>query len=169
MTDAVTRLGSSALNGLLGLWVDGRRRLHEDQRLQRRNAADDLLSWIPEMRELLVRLESEQDPDVWRALMAKTYGSVRGTTDLTPLGWRHLRHSLFDAIGSGAGAVVWIDLDPEAADGELTYDHLWTMNAVEYLDHLQSVVRRWKKAYRQKDAARVVLLSYNDWLLRPSF
>lgn len=102
----MTRLGSSALNGLLGLWVDGRRRLHEDQRLQRRYAADDLLSWIAELRELLVRLECEQDLDVWRALMTKVYGSVRGTTDLMPLGWRHLRHSLFDAIGNGAGAVV---------------------------------------------------------------
>lgn len=51
----------------------------------------------------------------------------------------------------------------------LTYDHLWTMNAVEYLDYLQSAVRRWKKVYRQKDPARVVLLSYNDWLLGPSF
>jgi len=163
----VLRASSDAVRGLLGAWMQLRTLKAEDQRHLRREAAADLLTWIPELRVRLYRLESGKcDKKAWRRLMAEAYESVRRVRHRTPSGWGHLRLSLFDAIGNGAGSVVWIDVSPSAADGPLTYDRRWTENAAEYLGYMQAVVQRWSDEYGRRSASKVVLLSYIDWLRR---
>ncbi|PPL19213.1 hypothetical protein [Microterricola pindariensis] len=164
MTDVVGKLGGSVLGRFVGVWADSRRREQEDQRALRRGGADDLLAWIPELRELLVRLETTREVEPWKAVMSRAFTSMRRAEQLAPHEWRHLSGSLFDAIGNGAGSVVWIDLTPSLAEEAPTYDHRWTMNAVEYIEYLQAKVQQWKHAYSAKRAAKVKLLSYNDWL-----
>lgn len=166
MTDIVGKIGSDAISGFLGIWADSRKRRGEDERTLRRQAAEDMLFWIPALRDLLYRLEAECDRDEWRRVMTEAFASVRRTGESAPHGWNHLRGSLIDAVGNGAGSVVWIELSPSTADGDLTYDHRWTINAAEYLEYLQAQVQRWRNSYGRREAARVALLTYNDWLLR---
>ena len=166
MSDAATKLGSSAITGLIGVWGESRRRRLDDERTQRREAAADLLAWIPELRNRLLLLEAEYDIQAWRDLMTRAYASARRVEQTVPHGWTHLRQSLWDAVGSGAGSVAWIDLDPTFVEPGLSYHHRWTSNAVEYLEYVQAKVQRWHNAYGSRRARKVVLLSYNNWLLK---
>lgn len=170
MSDAVLRASSDAVKGLISAWVQLRRLKAEDERHLRREAAADLLSWIPELRARLYRLESGKcDRKACRRVMVEAYESVRRVRHRTPRGWRHLRLSLFDAIGNGAGSLVWIDVSPSAANRALTYDHRWTGNAAEYLGHMQDAVQRWGDSYERRAADRVLLLSYSEWLERSGY
>lgn len=91
---------------------------------------------------------------------------MRRVGELTPRGWGHLHHSTFDAVGNGAGGVVWIDVAPTWADDALSYSPEWSTNAAEYLDYVQARVQAWHHEYRVRKAAQVRLLSYQDWLIR---
>jgi hypothetical protein len=166
MTDALLRLGTNGLTGFIGWWADSRRRRQQDQRTQRRDAAEDLLAWIPRLRDKLVFLESSCDMEQWREVMTVAFASTHRVDEIIPDRWRHLRRSLRDAIGNGAGGIMWIDLTPSLANTPLTFHHRWTMNAIEYLDYVQSKVQAWQQAYSASTARRIDMLSYNDWLVR---
>jgi len=166
MTDALIRFGTNGINGIVGVWADGRRRRQEDERTLRRAAGADLLAWVPRLRDQLVSLESRCDMDQWREVMTVAFASTHRVEELIPSRWRHLRRSLRDAVGNGAGGIMWIDLTPSLADAELTFHPRWTMNAVEYLDYVQARVQTWQQAFSATRAKRIKLLSYNDWLLR---
>lgn len=166
MTDIAGGFGGTAIRGFIAAWSDARRRHYEDKRVLRRQAALDLLSWIPELRQLLVRLEAECDEAAWNDAMTRAYASVRRVRELTPRGWGHLHHSLFDAVGNGAGGVVWIDVAPSWAGDALSYSPEWSTNAAEYFEYVQARVQVWHHEYKGRKAARVTLLSYQDWLVR---
>lgn len=59
-----------------------------------------------------------------------------------------------------------IDVAPSWADGALSYCPEWSTNAAEYLDYVQARVQAWHHEYRGRKAAKVTLLSYQDWLIR---
>lgn len=166
MTDIAGGLGGTAIRGFVAAWSDARRRHYEDRRVLRRQAAVDLLSWIPELRQLLLRLEGECNEAAWKDTMTRAYASVRRIRELTPRGWGHLHHSIFDAVGNGAGGVVWIDVAPSWAGHALSYSREWSTNAAEYLDYAQGRVQAWHNAYGARKAEKVTLLSYQDWLVR---
>ncbi|MCU1471009.1 MAG: hypothetical protein JWQ39_2158 [Glaciihabitans sp.] len=166
MSDVVGRVSGSAISAVIGVLTDGRRRRNDDRRAQRRTAADDLLSWIPELRERLWLLQSECDLSAWRTVMSAAFASCLRVDEITPGGWGHLTHSLRDSIGNGAGSVMWIDISPQSVHDDLAYNNRWTGNAAEYLEYVQSRVQRWRAAFSEREARRVRLLSYNNWLIR---
>lgn len=166
MTDFVTPASGNAVAAIIGAIVQGHTRKADDRRRLRREAAEDLLAWVPELRRRLVLLELECDDSEWRNVMERAYASCRRVYEVAPPSWRHLKHSLLDAIGNGAGAVVWVDIAPAFADGSLVFDKRWTTNAAEYLEYLQSGIQSWSHAYTERQAKRVQLRSYSDWLLR---
>jgi hypothetical protein len=166
MSDMTAGLSGNIIRGSLAAFSDARRRHYEDKRALRRQAARDLLSWIPELRPLLVRLETECDQAAWNDAMTRSYASLRGVRELTPRGWSHLHQSVFDAVGNGAGGVVWIDVMPSLAADPLSYSPEWSTNAAEYLDYVQGRVQAWHHEYKERKAAMVILLSYQDWLVR---
>lgn len=166
MSDIVGKAGGSLMSAvyssLFAVWT----RKDDDRRARRRGAAADLLEWIPELRELLVGLESRCDKDRWEGTMRAAFASLRRVREVTPGGSNHLRQSIFDCIGNGAGAVVCIDSEPSLAEECPTFDRRWTENAAEYIEYLHSRVQAWRDEYATRNAAKVQLLSYNDWLLR---
>ncbi|HEX4444521.1 MAG TPA: hypothetical protein VHZ81_13205 [Galbitalea sp.] len=166
MSDVVVRATGSAISSVITALTDGRRRRNDDRRAQRRSAADDLLSWIPELRERLWLLQSECVLSAWRTVMSAAFASCLRVGEITPGGWGHLTHSLRDSIGNGAGSVMWIDISPQSVQDDLVYDNRWTGNAAEYLEYVQSRVQRWRAAFSEREARRVRLLSYNAWLIR---
>ena len=166
MTDALIRFGTNGINGVIGVWADNRRRRQDDERTLRRAAEEDLLSAVPRLRDQLVRLESHCEMDRWREVMTLAFASTHRVEELIPRRWRHMRGSLRDAVGNGAGGIMWIDLTPSLADAELTFHPRWMMNAVEYLDYVQARVQTWQQAFSASRAKTINLLSYNDWLLR---
>jgi hypothetical protein len=165
MSDVVSRISGSAIGSVIAALTDVQRRRNDDRRGQRRSAADDLLNWIPELRERLWLLQSECDFPAWRNVMSAAFASCLRVDETTPNGWRHLIRSLRDAIGNGAGSVMWIDISPELVQEDLVYSDRWTSNAAEYLEYMQSRVQLWKAAFSAREAGRVRLLSYNDWLI----
>ena len=166
VTDIAGGFGGTVIKGFIAAWSDARRRLFEDKRALRRQAAVDLLSWIPELRQLLGRLEAECDEAAWNDAMTRAYASVRRVRELTPQEWGHLHHSIFDAVGNGAGGVAWIDVAPSWAGDALSYSPEWSTNAADYLDYVQGRVQAWRNEYGARKAAKVILLSYQDWLVR---
>ncbi|WP_157962470.1 hypothetical protein [Homoserinimonas sp. OAct 916] len=61
---------------------------------------------------------------------------------------------------------MWIDLEPSAADGDLSYHYRWTTNAVEYLEYVQARVQLWHQSFDQRKAQEIHLVSYNNWLIQ---
>lgn len=166
MTDVVGQVFGSAISAIITARVGDRRRREDDQRALRRGAADDLLSWIPELRDRLWLLQTECDLPAWTTVMTLAFASCRRVYEVTPARWGHLIRSLRDSIGNGAGSVMWIDIAPGSVRDDLVYDHRWTGNAAEYLEYVQSHVQRWRDVHSAREARRVRLLSYNDWLIR---
>jgi hypothetical protein len=166
VTDLAGGFGGTAIRGFIAACWDSIRRRDEDKRALRRQAAEDLLSWIPELSTLLVRLETECDRAAWDDATTSAYASVRRVRELTPRGWGHLHHSIFDAVGNGAGGAAWIDVAPSWAGEALSYSPEWSTNAAEYLEYVQGRVQAWRNEYGARKAAQVILLSYQNWLVR---
>jgi hypothetical protein len=122
-----------------------------------------LLSWIPGLRQLLVLLKAECDEAAWNDTMTRAYASVRRVGELTPRGWGHLHHSISDAVGNGAGGVMWIDVAPSRAGDALSFSPEWSTNAAEYLDYAQGRVQAWRNAYGTRKAAKVRCSSRTGW------
>ena len=62
--------------------------------------------------------------------------------------------------------MMWVDISPQSVRDDLVYSNRWTGNAAEYLEYVQSRAQLWKAAFSAREARRVRLLSYNDWLIR---
>jgi hypothetical protein len=106
MSDIVGKVSGNLVSAVYANAANARTREDEEHRSRRREAAGDLLAWVPQLRNLLVTLESECDKATWDETMQTAFASMRRVRGTMPEQWKHLHHSIFDAIGNGTGAIV---------------------------------------------------------------
>jgi hypothetical protein len=153
------------ITGWLG-YMFGMRQERERERRARVFAAAAELT-VP-LRELQRLLRSFGRVDVEKGeLTSAVLGWAKAYDDhghRLPRDWRHVAHSVRDAVGTALGGGTLVHIRPDTADADLgDPDAMWQDFADEYLDYVARCVLEWGDASRTtpKD-----LMTYEEWLVR---
>ena len=160
MTTAGASVGAF-ISGRFGLVLADRSEITR----RRREAADEVIETLSNLRRLMRNAENSTDFDQWASVVSSAYDAVDDARHRLPRGWRHLKRSLRAAIGEAVGGVAMVDLRAPSQQLLGTFNHRWVEYALEYIDLTLDSTRRWRDA-KPSMASKINLLSYDDWLAK---